>query len=444
MQNKTKKGSILAFTLIVVLMTLVAALGILTVSNTEIKTSSATDKSAVSFQVADTGMEIVLDKLKNAVRIDRTLSDVFPNCTEGSISGTVDGSADKPYQVDFYKSDDTLMACNEEIKEVASMKSVGNYFNIKRAVNSNVCVSGWERIGANLRWGGMATSNSGEEVAAAVYGNQLYASSDGGDTLSPTATAENWDAVASSGDGLWLVAAERAGLVYVSPDSGANWTTYGANSSWTGVGISDDGQYMGAVFGGNVIAGNIYFSTDFGASWNTAPIGSTKRWYAIAFSAHGEKMAAVNQEGEIYVSSDGGASWNSEMTAGGILTSVAVSDDGNRMIAINSAGIVYRSVDGGDNWNPTLANPGVANLSSVVMSANGMKVVTAVGTATGVGASGYIYISDDGGDTWTMHNPAGAVRIWEHDSLAISADGKRIFAGTYNLTDAIWRYSECD
>ncbi|MCK9379389.1 MAG: hypothetical protein M0P97_04580, partial [Candidatus Moranbacteria bacterium] len=253
MKNKTKKGSILAFTLIVVLMTLVVALGILTVSNTEIKTSSATDKSAVSFQVADTGMEIVLDKLKNAVRIDRTLSNVFPNCAGGIVPGTVDGAVSKSYRVAFYKSDDTLMVCNEEIKEISSMKSVGSYARIKRAVSSNVCVSGWERIGDNLRWGGMATSNSGEEVAAAVYGKQIYTSTDGGDNLSPIATAENWDAIASSGDGLWLVAAERGGLVYVSPDFGANWTTFGANSSWTGVGISDDGQYMGAVFGGNVI-----------------------------------------------------------------------------------------------------------------------------------------------------------------------------------------------
>ncbi len=58
-----KKGSVLVLSLIILAFMLVSALSVATISVTEKRASLATDKSSRSFQVADTGVEMVLQQI---------------------------------------------------------------------------------------------------------------------------------------------------------------------------------------------------------------------------------------------------------------------------------------------------------------------------------------------------------------------------------------------
>ncbi len=442
-----KRGSILAFTLIVVLMILVISLGVVTVSTTELRSSSSTDKTTVAFQVADTGMESILEKIKSSNYLDDTLLEVFPGCVNGVISGTV--GIGKQYDVRFFRDDDSLVGCGDRVGDISKAKSVGEYSAVDRAVSSSVCVSGWEKTGANDgNWDGISVSNDGEKLAAVIRGGQIYTSIDSGETWTARESDRTWDAIASSGNGNTLLAANQGGMLYLSVDSGVTWNAQPACGShtWTAVAVSDDGTHLGAVYS----VGSIWISNDSGSSWNEEAVegGIAQGWMGIAFSADGEKVATVNNNasgGEIYISSDGGDSWSRENSGLGNLSAVAVSDDGSRIAVGRYNGWVYRSIDGGDNWLAS-SDSGAGRLSSIAMSFDGEKVAVARGDVPFVGVgSGYVYISNEWGDagTWSMHDPAEAVRNWSHDSLAMSEDGKQIFAATYDATDGIWKYHGC-
>lgn len=452
MKIERKKGSVLAFTLIIVLTMLVVSAGVVTVSTTEIRSSSSTDKATVAFQVADTGMEAIMSNIVNMVHIDDALEDVFPaptwSCSaEGIISASID--SEKTYEAIFYRDDDTIVLCAEEIRDIAKVKVTGRYSAVERAISSNVCASGWESVGNNARWSATTVSNSGIKVAAVVRGGQIYTSVDEGENWVPRANNLSWYAISSSGNGDDMVAVVNNGNVYVSKNFGEDWTATAVGShQWVGAAVSDDGNYMGAVYGGGFAVGDIFISSDSGDNWSQHIVGGgQKPWSGISFSSDGEIVAAVNELGEIYVSSDFGANWDRKTDGKGLLTSVAVSDDGSIMMAIDaSGGRVYRSEDGGNIWNET-TRPGatVINVPSVVMSADGVWVAVAVGGYDNVSASGYIFISDDGGASWKRHRPTAdfSVRNWKHNSLSMSSDGSRIFAGTLAITDAIWKYSRC-
>ena len=64
--GKKVDGSVLVFTLIILIITLVVALGVAQVTVTERRSSGATGQSTKAFQIADSGTEIALKEiLKN-------------------------------------------------------------------------------------------------------------------------------------------------------------------------------------------------------------------------------------------------------------------------------------------------------------------------------------------------------------------------------------------
>lgn len=119
---------------------LVSALSVAMISVTEKRASLATDKSSRAFQVADTGVEVMLEKIYKGN--PSTLS-ALGICSNGDVSG---GSPD--YVVSFYKSDGTkLTDCSDTNwrSQVAKIKSEGTAGNTKRAVevgieSSEVCL----------------------------------------------------------------------------------------------------------------------------------------------------------------------------------------------------------------------------------------------------------------------------------------------------------------
>jgi hypothetical protein len=137
---KTIKASVLVFSLIILFIGLAAAIGIASSTLTSQKNSLNTASSVQSFQVADSGAEIFLGKLKDADS-NATLGSLF-NCTGGVIKGDIGTGRD--YTVTAYAIGSTtpIADCNANLSQVDRIKSIGSYKNTARAVEMAVAAGG--------------------------------------------------------------------------------------------------------------------------------------------------------------------------------------------------------------------------------------------------------------------------------------------------------------
>ncbi len=138
MKLKISKGSVLVFSLIVLSMILVMALGISAVTITERKTASGTGKSIKAFENAESGVEEAIYAIKNSVppnNITARLNDgnfcnkVFTE--SGGVYTCSDG-----YKIMFLDELGSILPSNGDINEIASIKSVGTYSDTVRAVET--------------------------------------------------------------------------------------------------------------------------------------------------------------------------------------------------------------------------------------------------------------------------------------------------------------------
>ena len=202
------------------------------------------------------------------------------------------------------------------------------------------------------------------------------------------------------------------GLLVILPAHGQNWTpTSAPSNNWTAVASSADGVRLAALNG----SGGIYTSADSGATWtsNNAP---AVPWTSVASSSSGNKLVAAASV--IYTNS--GTTWAAAFSVfqkG--LTCVASSADGSKLVAGASLVFpplyIYVSANSGASWTPAF------NASSpwraVASSSDGSNLVAAAATT--------IYSSTNAGANWTLE--AGAPNLpW--NSVASSADGSRIVA----------------
>ncbi|HZS48072.1 MAG TPA: hypothetical protein VFC63_23585 [Blastocatellia bacterium] len=264
----------------------------------------------------------------------------------------------------------------------------------------------WTPHDSNRSWFSVASSADGSELVAAVFGGQIYTSTDSGVTWTPRDSTRNWESVASSADGSKLVAVVFGGQIYTSTDSGATWTPRDSNRSWQSVASSADGSKLVAV----VFNGQVYTSIDSGVTWT--PRDSTRGWFSVASSADGSKLVAAVNGRQIYTSTDSGATWTPRDSNRNWF-GVASSADGGKLVAVADGGQIYTSTDSGATWTP---RDSTRNWSSVASSADGSKLVAVVD-------GGQIYTSTDSGITWT---PRDSTRNWI--SVASSADGSKLVA----------------
>jgi hypothetical protein len=140
---KTKYGSALVFSLMVLFIGVVAALGIASTTIISQKMSGTTGKSVSSFQVADSGAEIILQKIyKNeAYTLKELVALGGISCSNGIISGNI-GNSDKTYRITFKDESDNLIASCNSTETIASLKSIGTYASTSRAVEMAVAAGG--------------------------------------------------------------------------------------------------------------------------------------------------------------------------------------------------------------------------------------------------------------------------------------------------------------
>jgi uncharacterized repeat protein (TIGR02059 family) len=237
-----------------------------------------------------------------------------------------------------------------------------------------------------------------------------------------------WHGIASSNDGTKLAAAVFSGYIYTSTDSGANWTerTGSGSRAWYGITSSPDGTKLAAV----ALTGYIYTSTDSGANWTERVGPGTRNWFSIKMSSDGTKLAAVayNTNGYIYTSTDSGANWTQRTGAGlRLWTDITMSSDGTKLAAAHAGGYPFTSTDSGANWTER-TGAGSRSWSGITSSSDGSKIIAVVGSDSG-STSGYIYSSTDSGATWSTISSAGS-RNWGH--ITASSDGTKLAATVRN------------
>lgn len=147
LKQKLSHGSILVFTLLIMFILLISALGIASVTVIERKTSGTTGKSIQSFQVADSGAEIVLQKIykDNLRTVDDLVKIGGLICSgNGIISGSI--ATGKDFKITFEDdSGSDITSCTDSATEISRIKSVGSYAQTSRAIEVAVaaeCGSG--------------------------------------------------------------------------------------------------------------------------------------------------------------------------------------------------------------------------------------------------------------------------------------------------------------
>ncbi len=124
-----KKGSILVYTLIVMMIMLSTALSIFAVAVREKKGAGTTAASMQAFAVADSGSEIALNKIANV----STLAEIGSCASGGIVTGSIGAGMD--YTLTFYDSGgNQLLNCTDSVSAVDKVKSVGRYGGTARAV----------------------------------------------------------------------------------------------------------------------------------------------------------------------------------------------------------------------------------------------------------------------------------------------------------------------
>jgi hypothetical protein len=139
-----RKGSVLVFSLVILAFLLVSALSVAVVSVTEKRASFATDRSNRSFQVADSGAELILQKIYkgNAVDITTLASNVGGSCVADFITGSTSSSSGT-YKISLYDDAGAQLACGDLAwrSKVARLRSEGTSGNTVRAVEVAVAAA---------------------------------------------------------------------------------------------------------------------------------------------------------------------------------------------------------------------------------------------------------------------------------------------------------------
>ncbi|HHE45770.1 MAG TPA: hypothetical protein ENL05_00245 [Candidatus Moranbacteria bacterium] len=126
------RASALVASLLILSATLITALGMAAISVKEMNISLNSSKSSQAFQIADGGLEIALKKIKkDGWTTVKDFKDGGMTCKDGAIS---DSLANGDYKLTFENSSGILIDKCENTDTIASIKSVGKYRNVNRAI----------------------------------------------------------------------------------------------------------------------------------------------------------------------------------------------------------------------------------------------------------------------------------------------------------------------
>lgn len=163
-----RRGSVLAYTLILLSVVLVAAIGIAAVSVTNERGSLLSSRSVSSFQVADTGSQAAIVAIREALSSGgSTLNDLTVaggGCSNsGGVATIVSASSGTigKYTLTFYDNGENQLDCSDDLSQIATVKSVGEYRDTSRAVKVAVAASSCDTPGQVVM---VAKNTSGSSI----------------------------------------------------------------------------------------------------------------------------------------------------------------------------------------------------------------------------------------------------------------------------------------
>lgn len=142
-KNKTKKhkGSVLVFSMIMLSMILMSALAIGAATVIERKNSITSSKSTQGFQVADTGIEIITKKIREAAASQSIALATGKTCNGGNNAYVTDSTIGTSNSIYFFTdaTASTPASCTTSTAgNIQSLKAVGTYSTTTRAVQAPV------------------------------------------------------------------------------------------------------------------------------------------------------------------------------------------------------------------------------------------------------------------------------------------------------------------
>jgi photosystem II stability/assembly factor-like uncharacterized protein len=331
----------------------------------------------------------------------------------------------------------------------------------------------WQRRALGASYEPLALATSASDGYAVVVGTAhggAYRSADDGLTWA----SANTGLVASEVEALLIrtgtIGSVLAGTggqgIFRSTDGGRSWTPSGlAARRITALGASPrnpDVVYAGGDAG-------LWRSRDGGRSWSRVTTFRHRGVVALAVAPSDPRVIYVAQFESAWRSLDGGSTW-ARLNINENLASVEVHPWNPQRVYIGSRGGVYRSFDAGRTWHQstgfilgrdvhdiaidrgrpwlmyaateldgvarsrdggvtwTLSREGLAATwtRAVVVDPSSPDTVY-VGTLA-LPSTGGVFVSSDRGQSWSPLN-RGLTTTWIA-SLAISADGRRLYAGT--------------
>ncbi len=268
-------------------------------------------------------------------------------------------------------------------------------------------------------------------VLVATDRDAVQRSQDGGATWAPGATGlpgPRVDHIAADGAraGVFYAATDSSG-VYRSTDAGLTWAAVGATDPTSPVRLATVPGRPGVVYAAS--NGTVYKTTDSGDTWATLPAlpgGAVSVGAITPDPANADAVYVADSKGVARLAA-GAATWTTLSTGldGLIVNTVAVDPrTPTTLLAGTFGGGIYRSTDAGATWHPSSTGEPDSFIDAVAMDPLLARTAYA---ASGGGVS----ITTDGGATWAPLT--GGVSLPAVSSLAFSADGRTLYAGTHAI-----------
>lgn len=137
--KQKSKASVLVVSLIILGVILLIAISISSVSVQERKASMSSSHSSQAYQVAESGVEDVLERIKDNSG-DANLNNIDND-------GTCNGTFNSPngYKVELKDSNGAILPCNSPVSAVQLVKSTGTAGQDKRAIEAAVAQAGSDK-----------------------------------------------------------------------------------------------------------------------------------------------------------------------------------------------------------------------------------------------------------------------------------------------------------
>lgn len=137
-ETKKRKASILIISLTILSAILIMGLSLTLGSIRERKAAISSGRSSVSYQIAEEGVESIMQRLLNSSQ-SAALSSIFSDCSSGKI---IRNAGEGRFEVSFFKNDlsgdEEVASCSDTAGDIRYLKSIGTFKDQKRAVRTPV------------------------------------------------------------------------------------------------------------------------------------------------------------------------------------------------------------------------------------------------------------------------------------------------------------------